>query len=223
MLRARQVDGIVLASANATGNTALLRDLTKIGVALVMIDRDDHPKVACHRVLTDDVEVGRLATAHLVARGCRVIGHITGPAILHSQRREKGFRRAMAEARIAIDERRIVPGGFMEADGYRAMQQLLAVRPRVDGVFAVNDPAAIGAMKAVWDAGLRVPDDVAIVGAGDVAYSDLIRVPLTTVRWSKTELGKSAAELILGQIEEDDHIRPQRVIIPPEIVIRQSA
>ena len=58
MLRARQVDGIVLASANATGNTALLRELTALGIALVMIDRDDHPRVQCHRVLTDDVEVG---------------------------------------------------------------------------------------------------------------------------------------------------------------------
>jgi len=223
MLRARQVDGIVLASANATGNTALLRDLTKMGVALVMIDRDDHPKVACHRVLTDDVEVGRLATAHLVARGCRAIGHITGPPILHSQRREEGYRRALADANMAIDKRCIAAGGFMEADGYRAMQQLLSVTPRVDGVFAVNDPAAIGAMKALWDAGLRVPDDVAVVGAGDVAYSDLIRVPLTTVRWSKSEVGTSAAELILDQIEGEGRTRPRRVIIPPAIVIRQSA
>ena len=223
MLRARQVDGIVIASANATGNTALLRDLTKTGIALVMIDRDDHPKVRCHRVLTDDVEVGRLATAHLVGRGCRAIGHITGPPILHSRRREDGYRRALAAAHMALDKRRIAAGGFMEADGYRAMQALLAVSPRVDGVFAVNDPAAIGAMKAVWDAGLRVPEDVAIVGAGDVAYSDLIRVPLTTVRWSKREVGRSAAELILDQIEGDQNIRPQRVIIPPEIVVRQSA
>jgi LacI family transcriptional regulator len=188
-----------------------------------MIDRDDHPKVACHRVLTDDVEVGRLATAHLVTRGCRIIGHISGPPILHSQRREEGYRRALADAKMTIDKRRIAAGGFMEADGYRAMQQLLSSEPRVDGVFAVNDPAAIGAMKAVWDVGLRVPDDVAIVGAGDVAYSDLIRVPLTTVRWSKSEVGTSAAELILDQIEGEGRARPKRVIIPPEIVVRQSA
>jgi len=222
MLRARQVDGIVLASANATGNTALLRDLTRMGIALVMIDRDDHPKVSCHRVLTDDVEVGRLAAAHLVARRCRVIGHIAGPPILHSQRREEGYRRALAATGMAIDARHLAAGGFMEADGYRAMQQLLSATPRVDGVFAVNDPAAIGAMKAVWDAGLRVPDDVAIVGAGDVAYSDLIRVPLTTVRWSKSEVGTSAADLILDQIEGEG-VRPKRVIIAPELIVRQSA
>jgi LacI family transcriptional regulator len=223
MLRARQVDGIVLASSNAAGNTGLLRDLTRLGIALVMIDRDDHPRVSCHRVLTDDVEVGRLATAHLAARGCRRIAHITGPRIIHARRREEGYRRALAAAGLDVRRDRIAPGGFMEADGYRALQQLLALRPRVDGVFAVNDPAAIGAMRAIWDAGLRVPDDVAVVGAGDVAYSDLIRVPLTTVRWSKSEVGRAAAELMLDQIGAGGPIRPRKVIIPPELVVRQSA
>jgi LacI family transcriptional regulator, galactose operon repressor len=223
LLRARQVDGIVLASANATGNTALLRDLTALGIALVMIDRDDHPRVKCHRVLTDDVEVGRLATAHLIARGCGNLAHIKGPPIVHAQRRAEGYRTAMASAGLKDGHARIVEGGFMEADGYRAMQELLALSPRVDGVFAVNDPAAIGAMRAIWEAGLRVPEDVAVVGAGDVAYSDLIKVPLTTVRWSKSEVGRSAAELILDQIGGHGEDRPRRVIIPPELVVRQSA
>jgi LacI family transcriptional regulator len=223
MLRARQVDGIVLASANATGNTALLRDLTSMGTALVMIDRDDHPRVRCHRVLTDDVEVGRLATAHLTAQGRRAVAHIAGPPIVHAKRREEGFRRAIDDANLTLREEHVVEGGFMEADGYRAMQRLLQVQPRVDAVFAVNDPAAIGAMKAIWDAGLRVPEDVAVVGAGDVAYSDLIRVPLTTVRWSKRDLGRRAAELILDQISTAGKSRPRRVIIPPEIVVRASA
>jgi LacI family transcriptional regulator, galactose operon repressor len=92
MLRARQVDGIVLASVNATGNTALLRDVASQGMALVMIDRDDHARVRCHRVLTDDVKVGRLATAHLVARGRVAIAHIAGPPIAHAKRREEGKR-----------------------------------------------------------------------------------------------------------------------------------
>jgi LacI family transcriptional regulator len=223
MLRARQVDGIVLASANATGNTALLRDLSRLGTALVMIDRDDHPRVRCHRVLTDDVEVGRLATAHLISKGRQRIAHIAGPPIVHARRRADGYRQALAKAGLTAPDDLIVDGGFMEADGFRAMQQLLDRRGRVDAVFAVNDPAAIGAMKAIWQAGLRVPDDIAVVGAGDVAYSDLIRVPLTTVRWSKRDLGRRAAELILDEIDGDDEVRPQRVIIPPEIVVRESS
>ena len=80
------------------------------------------------------------------------------------------------------------------------MKKLLAVTPRPDAVFAANDPAAIGAMKAIWEAGLRVPEDIAIVGAGDIALGDLLRVPLTTVSWSRDELGRQAAALIFDRI-----------------------
>ena len=100
----------------------------------------------------------------------------------------------------------------MEADGYRAMKKLLALQPRIDAVFAANDPAAIGAMKAIWEAGLRVPDDIAVVGAGDIALGDLLRVPLTTVSWSREELGRAAAELLLDRIgdEPSDQFRSRR-------------
>ena len=92
MLRQRQVDGIVLGSANASGNTDLLQQLTSLGIGLVMIDRDDHPDVRCDRVVTDDEEVGRLATAHLVAQGRRAIAHITGTSVVHAKRRADGYR-----------------------------------------------------------------------------------------------------------------------------------
>src|SRR5256885_10727682 len=90
MLRGRQVDGVVLASANASGNTDMLLQLTEQGTTLVMIDRDDHPSVACHRVLTDDECVGVLATSHLADAGRRAIAHIGGPPIVPPKRREAG-------------------------------------------------------------------------------------------------------------------------------------
>ena len=222
MLRSRQVDGLVLASANASGNTKLLQELQALGRALVMIDRDDHPKVRCHRVLTDDVKVGRLATEHLLSTGRRAIAHIAGPAVIHAQRRERGYRDAMRAHGIDPKPAWIVPGGFMEDDGYRAMKRLLEGRSRIDAVFAANDPAAIGAMKAIWDSKLSVPDDIALVGAGNVVHSDLLRVPLTTVSWSKEELGRRAAELILEQIGPRPGGPFKRVIIPPELIVRTS-
>lgn len=222
MLRARQVDGIVLASAYAAGNTDLLRRIAALGIALVMIDRDDHPKVRCHRVLTDDEQVGRLATRHLAAQGRRAIAHIAGPPIVHARRREQGYREAMRDLGLRPRPEWIVQGGFMEADGHGAMQKLLALGPPIDAVFAANDPAAIGAMKAIWEAGLRVPDDVAVVGAGDIAYGDLLRVPLTTVAWSKEELGRRAAELILDQIGPHPAGPFRRVVVPPRLVVRAS-
>ena len=167
--------------------------------------------------------VGRLAAAHLIANGRRAIAHIGGPPIVHAKRREKGWREALRAAGIKPAPEWIVRGGFMDSGGYDAMKRLLAVRPRIDAVFAANDPAAIGAMKAIWEAGLRVPQDIAVVGAGDIAHGDLLRVPLTTVSWSRQEQGRRAAELLLQRLDdeaiEDD---PQRVIIPPRLVVRES-
>ena len=225
MLRARQVDGIVLASAHASGNTDLLKAVARRGCALVLIDRDDHPSVPCHRVITDDEAVGHLATDHLIRTGRRAIAHIGGPPVLHARRRETGYIAALRDHGITPHAEWIVRAGFMEADGYRAMKELLALDPgqRIDAVFAANDPAAIGAMKAVWEAGLSVPGDIAIVGAGDVAYGDLLRVPLTTVSWSKEEQGRRAAELRLDQIGANPDGPFQRVVLPPRLVIRGSS
>ena len=225
MLRARQVDGIVLASAHASGNTDVLKQVARRGCALVLIDRDDHPTVDCHRVITDDEEVGRLAADHLIRTGRRAVAHIGGPPVLHAKRRESGYLAALRSHGLKPRSEWIVPAGFMEADGYRGMKQLLALEPRpaIDAVFAANDPAAIGAMKAVWEAGLSVPNDIAVVGAGDVAYGDLLRVPLTTVSWSKAEQGRRAAELLLDQMGPNPDGPFQRVVIPPRLVVRGSS
>ncbi len=223
MLRQRQVDGIVLASANASGNTDLLQQLTSIGIGIVMIDRDDHPDVRCDRVVTNDEEVGRLATAHLIEQGRRAIAHIAGPSIVHAKRRADGYRAALKRHEFKVRPEWIVRGGFKEADGYKAMKHLLTTRPRVDAVFAANDPAAIGAMKAIWDAGLNVPDDVAVVGAGDITFGDLLRVPLTTVSWSREHQGRAAAQLLLDRLGHEPDARPRRVVIPPHLVVRRSS
>ena len=222
MLRQRQVDAIVLASANAEGNTDLLQRLSAIGIGVVMIDRDDHPDVRCDRVLTDDLEVGRLATSHLLSLGRTAIAHIAGPPIVHAKRRADGYTNALRDAGLTARPEWIVRAGFKDADGYRAMKKLLTVRPKIDGVFAANDPAAIGAMKAIWEAGLRVPEDIAVVGAGDITFGDLLRVPLTTVSWSRDEQGQQAAELILSRIGPKPGPKFRRVIVPPHLVVRKS-
>jgi LacI family transcriptional regulator, galactose operon repressor len=223
MLRGRQVDGVVIASTHGSGSTDMLLQLVRQGTTLVMIDRDDHAPVKCHRVLTDDERVGQLATAHLLDVGRRAVAHIGGPAIVHAKRRERGWREALKSRGIKPPDDWIVRGGFMESDGYKAMKRLLTVRPRLDAVFAANDPAAIGAMKAIWEAGLRVPDDIAIVGVGDIALGDLLRVPLTTVGWSRREQGRHAAELLLNGLEQEEAVEPQRILIPPRLIVRESS
>lgn len=221
LLHGRQVDGIILASAPGEGSAALLRELRSQGMGLVMIDRDDHPGVECHRVITDDEEVGQLATRHLLAHGRRRIGHLAGPDMVHTARREKGWADALRAAAVDVAPEWRVAAGFMAAEGERAMTQLLAVTPRVDAVFAANDPAAIGAMKAIAAAGLKVPDDIAVVGVGDIALGDMLKVALTTVSWSRAELGRHAAELLL-RADLHEGAEAVRVVVPPRLVVRES-
>jgi LacI family transcriptional regulator len=223
LLHGRQVDGIILAPSHGSGNGEILRELLSQGIGVVMIDRDDYPTIPCHRVLTDDEQVGVLATEHLLASGRRAIAHLAGPRLVHARRREKGWKDTLRAAGIRIPSDWVVPAGFMASDGYRAMKRALSLRPRIDAVFSANDPSAIGAMKAVWEAGLRVPDDIAIVGAGDVIHGELLKVPLTTVSWSRSELGRAAAELLLNAAERNGNgNEPRRVVIPPHLVIRES-
>ena len=222
VLRQRQVDGLVLASAHPTGNADLLRKVTALRTGLVMIDRDDHPRIRCHRVLTDDEQVGWLATSHLIGLGRRSIAHLAGPSLLHARRRERGYRQAMRDHGLTVSPEWVLMTGFMEKQGFEGMKQLLAASPTLDAVFAVNDPAAIGAMKAIWASGRRVPDDIAVIGAGDIAHGDLLRVPLTTVSWSREEMGRQSAQLILDQIELHPSGPFQRVVLPPRLIVRGS-
>jgi len=220
MLLERQVDGVILASSTGTSNSDLLRRIGTLGKGLVFIDRDDHPKIKCHRVLTDDVEVGRLATEHVIGLGHKAIAHISAPGLVHAMRREEGYREAMAAHGLKVQSHWIAPGGFLQDQGYEAMQRLLKTAPEVTAVFAVNDPAAIGALKACWEAGVRVPEDITIVGAGDIAHGDMLRVPLTTVAWSKAEMGQVAAALLLDLIEGKK--RNRTITVAPELIVRRS-
>src|SRR5438477_10619564 len=96
------------------------------------------------------------------------------------------------------------------------------MQPAHDGVFCYNDPVAIGAMKAILEAGLKIPDDIAVVGAGNVHYSDVLAVPLTTVDQGTAQIGKQAAELLMEQIGSKKRVRPRKVLITPKVVVRES-
>jgi len=113
--------------------------------------------------------------------------------------------------------------GYTESEGYAAMRSWVKEGKVPRAVFAANDPAAIGAMTALNDAGLRVPEDVALVGGGNIHYGDMLKVPLTTVSWSTSEMGEQAARLLIDLIDEKQKRgRPARVIVKPTLIIRQS-
>jgi LacI family transcriptional regulator len=218
-LVARQVDGLIAASAQSRPD--LFESIGKRKVPFVLIDRPI-PGVRASFVGADNEAIGRVATEHLIVQGCRRIAHLRGPAIGIAGARLAGYRSALESGGQASSPRYIVDALYDDRSGYQAMQKLLRLDPIPDGVFCFNDPVAIGALSAIRGAGLRVPEDVAVVGAGNVHYSDVLAVPLTTVDQGTCQIGKQAAELLIEQIGAKRKLRPRKVLLMPQLVIRQS-
>ena len=215
-----RTDGLIVASALADHETKFYRQLLRDNARIVLIDRVLQG-LKCSMVITDDVEVGMLATKHLIKLGHRQIGHLRGTNVSTSVKRFEGYSRAMTEAGLKAAKGLIRECGYTESDGYRAMKIWIEEGSLPTAIFAANDPAAIGAMSALYESGIKVPDDVAVVGAGRIHYGDMLRVPLTTVSWSTAEMGQAAADLLLEAIHSEKS-RYRQVIVKPELVIRSS-
>jgi LacI family transcriptional regulator len=222
VLTARKMDGLIIASAQRPGHTEVFKTLDSSGMAYVLIDRI-LPGVSANYVGVRDQDLGVMATEHLIAQGARRVAHIRGPSVSTGSGRLRGYRKALESAGIEVRPEYIVHGQSGDSGGYDAMRQLLKLDPRPDGVFCYNDPVAAGAIKAVLEAGLRVPEDIAIIGAGNVHYSDLLRVPLSTVDQSSSLIGERAAELLAECMEAKVRPEPKRVLIPPRLVVRDSS
>ena len=218
-LLARQVDGLILASAQS--GAGAFEQIQRRNTPFILIDRPI-AGVQAGFVGADNQAIGQLATTHLIERGCRQIAHLRGPDIGIAKGRMEGYRRTLAKHRLSLPSGYIVDAGYQDETGHEAMGKLLRASPRPDGVFCYNDPVAIGAMRAISEAGLRVPDDIAVVGAGNVHYSDFLAVPLTTVDQGTFEIGKQAANLLLEQISSKRKLRPKKILIEPRLVIRES-
>ncbi|MGA8492654.1 MAG: LacI family DNA-binding transcriptional regulator [Terriglobales bacterium] len=220
-LLARQVDGLIIASAQPARCLDLFRQIQGRKVPYVLIDRPIKG-VQAPFVGVDNHAIGRLATEHLISRGCCHIAHLRGPEIGISAERLAGYRRALAKHGLRPQAGYVVSGGHGDETGYEGMQRLLRLRPAPDGVFCYSDPVAIGAIKAILRSGLRVPDDISVVGAGNVHYSDLLAVPLTTVDQGACQMGARAAELLIERIMHKGTARPKKILISPKLIERES-
>jgi len=220
-LLARNVDGLILASAQRNGAARLFSTLKARKVRYVLIDRLPEGAEA-HYVGGQDERIGELATEHLIEQGCRRIAHLRGPDIPTGIGRYRGYRRALARHGLRAPAGYVVRAQHNDAAGYRAMRELLKLDPAPDGVFCYNDPVAAGAIRAVLEADLRVPEDIAIIGSGNVHYSDLLRVPLSTIDQNSPLIGQKAADLLLELMDSKRALKPRRIFIPPRLIVRDS-
>lgn len=220
-LLGRQVDGLVLASCQPSASAEVFQRMDARNTPYVLIDRR-FAELGAPYVGADDEAIGRLATEHLIDRGCRRIAHIAGQQRPTGIGRLKGYREALDAAGLPFDESYVAEARD-DATGYEAARRLLAREPRPDAIFGYNDPTAAGAMKAILEAGLRIPQDIKVIGVGNVHYSDLLRVPLSTIDQSSDTIGQQAADILLKAIASKRR-RPARTatIIAPKLVARES-
>ena len=218
----RGVDLLMVASSQV--DPGILRPVLDRNVPLILVDRQFEGFPA-HFVGVDDRLTGRLATRHLVEQGYQRIAHIGPTNASTAAGRATGYREVLAEAgmKIAPDHVQATAHGddSAEESGYDAMQRLLAARPRPDAVFCFNDPTAIGAMKAILEAGLRIPQDMAVVGCGNIRNSDFLAVPLTTIDQDGRGIGLKTAKLALSLVEQPS--RRRTILLEQRLIPRASS
>lgn len=210
-----RVDGLIFGDARSDGH--FVDELERRGVPFVLVNRraGGHPSVTC-----DDVAGGRLAAEHLIGLGHTELAVLAGePHASTGHDRTRGFLERCREAGIQVPDHHIIEGPFHTRGGHAAMEQVLHTGSRPTAVFAVNDFAAIGAMGAIRDGGLRVGQDIAVVGFNDVELAAELPIPMTTVASPMETMGRCAVTLLLDILSGG---RPDSVFLRPELKIRAS-
>ena len=224
-LLARRVDVLMIASSLRTGE--MFQRIEEQGVPFILLDRRIDG-LDSNFVGVDDRAAGLLATQHLIEQGCRRIAHVRGPELSTAIGRMEGYRQGLAAANIRFHPEDVVSIGQSgdhrgERGGYEATRKLLANKNRPDGIFCFNDPAALGTMRAILDAGLRIPEDIAVVGCGNFSYSDFLRVPLSSVDQGTDAIAKAAAGLALKLAHSKAVRRSRTQLVAPQLVVRGSS
>ncbi len=219
LLIKNQVAGILFVAAGIS--TELVNDLQRRRVPLVVVDREV-PGVAVDTVLTNHLQGGCMATQHLVDLGHRRIACVSGGSDLSpSAERLTGYQQKLAQSGIPYDETLVVKGDFQYESGYEAARQLLALADPPTAVFACNDLMAVGVISAATQLGLRVPDDLSVVGFDDVRLASFTNPPLTTIAQPKYDIGVLATEMLLARVRNLD--APPRVErLDTKLVVRGS-
>ena len=221
VLMRHRVAGVVASISQNTKSGEHFQDLLRRKIPLVFFDRVCEDVVAS-KVVIDDFKSAFEAVSYLIGRGYRKIAHFGGPVELDiCKKRLSGYLEALRRGGLAVSEDYIRYGGLHEKDGYDSLDFLLKHNLLPDAIFSVNDPVAIGAFQRMKEAGLNIPDDIALVGFSNNKIASLIDPQLTTVDQPSFEMGKKAAELLVRAIEGKSS-DPTRVVLDTRLIVRGS-
>jgi LacI family transcriptional regulator len=193
-------------------------------VPIVFFDRIVD-EIKAHKISVDDYCGGFKATSHLIEQGAKRIAHIGGPLNLKIyQKRLDGYLDAMKKAGLAVDDSMLIHNSLTRADGTNAAKKLFSQKVKPDAIFCANDTTALSAIIYFNEHAIKVPDDVLIVGFSNEPFSEVVTPSISTIRQPGFEMGKKAAELIIGQIKtKDNPAKFQQIVMPTELIIRQSS
>ena len=211
------LDGLIV-TATRVGDPLVVR-LLRDRVPFVMVGRPDNDDIT--HVDVDNRGGARIGTEHLLQHGHQRIGMVAAPSnTTTGADRRAGFLDAMVEAGIEVPPSLIVEGDYTSRGGYEAMNRLLDTRP--DAVFCASDTMALGVLRALADAGLRCPDDMALVSFDGLIEADESGLPITTVQQPIRQTGEEAVSLLLDLVDDDGETQPVRRTLSTELVVRRS-
>jgi LacI family transcriptional regulator len=221
-----RVDGLLVAISRETTDLSHFQEIIDNEMPLVFFDRLPHDQPVSS-VIVDDKFGAFKATEHLIQQGCRSILHLCGPRhLLLARKRIEGYQLALERHNIPFDPSLILdaPSGNRD-DAEVITSEFLAKGIAVDGIFAHNDKAALGAMLAVKKNGLRIPEDVAVIGFSNWEFSSFIEPQLSSISQPGKEMGREAASLLIAQIENPNQrsLPPQTIILRTDLIARQSS
>lgn len=221
-LAANRVAGMLVSISQETTEFKHLQQVLRQGIPMVLFDRVLE-ELNVPLVVVDDFEGAYRAVTHLIETGRTRIAHLTGAAPLYVCRmRRAGYEAALRDHGLPVRPEYIIAGGYHEEDGRRGAEQLLALDQLVDGVFAINDPVALGAMLHFQDKQVKIPEQIGLVGFSDNPNASLVRPALTTVHQPAYEIGQRAAALLIDIMAGNAPMKPSTITLKTRLVIRES-
>lgn len=220
----KRVDGLIASLAVDTADLDHYKSFINKGIPIVFFDRVEQNGNNTV-VIIDNAKCGYIATKHLIEQGCKRIAHITSSLTrnVYSER-YKGYQQALAENKIKIDESLLIISDLSEKAGIEAAAQILKMKPRPDGIFITNDFVAAVCIRTLKEAGIKIPEDIAIVGFNNDAIGKLIEPALTTINYPGNDMGEIAARNLINHLKGVSNLeQTNTIIVRSDLVIRKSS
>jgi LacI family transcriptional regulator len=218
-----RVDGLLVSLAFDTKNLDHFKSLLNKNIPIVFFDRVSECN-NCMSVVIDNFKAGYEATSHLIEHGCRIIMHLGGNLLRNVYiDRFRGYKQALADNNIELDQNLIIISDMSVQAGIDAAKKILNMKPRPDGIFASNDTSAVAAIVELEKAGVKIPDEIAVVGFNNEPISKVVQPNLTTVDYPAQEIGEIAAISLINKLKNLQAHNLSTIVVKHKLIVRESS